>query len=69
MATGTKMMTYTEVGEALGVSTSTVSRMVTSGQIGSVRSGPRSVRIAPDALKKFMRAGGISTDGTARKHG
>ncbi|MDP9477348.1 MAG: helix-turn-helix domain-containing protein [Actinomycetota bacterium] len=67
--TGTKMLTYTEVGEALGVSSSTVSRMVTSGRIGCVRSGPRSVRIAPSELRKFMRKGGIPTDGTARKHG
>ncbi len=64
MTTGTRMMTYTEVGEALGVSTSTISRLVTSGKIGSVRSGRRSVRIAPDELKKFVRKGGISTDGT-----
>lgn len=65
MATGAKrMLSYTEVGEALGVSTSTVSRMVTGGVLPAVRSGRRSVRIAPDALEKFVRQGGISESKT-----
>ncbi|MDP9484906.1 MAG: helix-turn-helix domain-containing protein [Actinomycetota bacterium] len=64
-----RMLTYTEAAQALGVSTSTISRMVTGGALPAVRSGPRSVRIAPSELRKFMRKGGIPTDGTARKHG
>ncbi len=66
---GGRMLSYSEVAGVLGVSTSTISRMVTSGVLPSVRSGRRSVRIAPDALERFVRRGGISTDGRARKHG
>ncbi len=63
-----RMLAYSEVSEALGVSVSTISRLVTTGELGSVRSGKRAVRIPAEALAQFIDAGGISTDGT-RKHG
>lgn len=61
-----RMLTYTEVGEALGVSSSTISRMVTSGELGSVRSGRRSVRVPTEALEEFVRQGGIPVGGTRK---
>ncbi len=66
---GGRMLGYSEVSAALGVSRATVSRLVTTGRLGSVRSGPRAVKVPDRALEAFIDAGGISTDGRARKHG
>ncbi|PLS84885.1 MAG: hypothetical protein CYG60_15555 [Actinobacteria bacterium] len=63
---GPMMLSYTEAAMALGVSVSTISRLVTGGELAAVRSGRRSVKIAPDALAEFVRRGGISHE-RARK--
>lgn len=61
-----RMLGYSEVAERLGVSASTVSRLVTGGVLPSVRSGRRSVRIAPEALERFKRQGGIVAGATRK---
>lgn len=61
-----RMLAYSEVSEALGVSRATVSRLVTTGAIGSVRSGPRAVRVPDRALEEFISRGGIPTGGTRK---
>jgi excisionase family DNA binding protein len=66
---GGRMLSITEAAQELGVSGSTVSRLVTSGALGSVRSGKRAVRVPDAALTAFIDAGGIPTGGRARRHG
>ena len=65
---GGRMLGYSEVAERLGVSRAMVSRMVTTGVLPSVRSGPRAVRVLDHVLEEFISKGGISsTEGKARR--
>lgn len=63
---GSRLLSYTECAVALGVSESTISRLVTSGKLASIRAGARSVKIAPDALERFVRQGDITTGATRK---
>ncbi len=62
-----RMMSITEAAQELGISSSTVSRLLTSGKLGHVRSGPRTVKIGTDHLERFMRKGGISSEDRNRE--
>ena len=63
-----RLLTYSEAAGALGTSASTVSRLVRSGVLGSIRSGPRSVKVPARAVEEFISTGGISsTEGKARR--
>ncbi len=63
-----RLLTYDEVTDLTGVSKATISRACTSGALKCVRFGRHTVRIPAEALAQFIDAGGISTDGRARKH-
>ena len=57
------LLTYGEIARATTLSKSTVGRLVRSGQLKSVRFGPRSVRVAEDVLEEFLRQSGLHDDG------
>ncbi|MCS6869373.1 helix-turn-helix domain-containing protein [Thermus sp.] len=62
---GKLLLTYAEVERALGVSRSTVWRLVRAGHLKLVRPTPRSARITRESLEAFLR----SLEGPARVEG
>ncbi len=56
------LLTYAQVSQATGFSRATIGRLVRSGELGSVRFGPRSVRVPADVLQTFLVQGGIRDD-------
>jgi len=54
-----------QVAEMLGVSRSTVLRLLRSGTLTSIRVGPRTIRVSLAELERFMEARTVPSAGVA----
>jgi excisionase family DNA binding protein len=63
-----KLLTYAEVAERIGVPIGTVYSMVCRRQIPHVRLGPRTVRFSPEAVEAWIAGRHVATGNHGPDH-